>query len=263
MGKRRIWELDYLRGFAIIMMIFDHLMYDLRNIDSYFGNYYAVNNSVFEWLNNLAELYWGSELRFYGHLFFVSLFLIISGISFTFSKSNLSRSLKMLIVAVLISIITLILQELTGMRMFIIFGVIHMYAFCTFITYLFRRIWDNDIFIMTIATAAIIYGISFEFWSLNYVAGITFENIWGIIIGFNSYGADSFGIIPYVGIIMIGTVIGNQFYKNRVSLLPNVKLSEKNVVLFTGKHSLIIFLTHQLFLFALIFLIGYIFGYTL
>ena len=245
------------------MMIFDHLMYDLRNIDSYFENFNEVNNSVFEWLNNLAELYWASELRFFGHLFFVSLFLVISGISFTFSKSNLSRSLKMLIVAVLISVVTLILQELTGMRMFIIFGVIHMYAFCTFITYLFRKIWDNDIFIMAIATAAIIYGISFEFWHLNYVASVSFENIWRIIIGFNSYGADSFGIIPYVGIIMIGTVIGNQFYKNRVSLLPHVKLSKKNLVTFTGKHSLIIFLTHQLVLFPLIFLIGFIFGYRM
>ncbi len=263
MKKTRIWELDFLRGFAIIMMIFDHLNYDFRNIDSYFSNFNEVNNTVFNWLNNTAVLYWSSELRFFGHIFFVALFLLISGISFTFSKSNLSRSLKLLIVAGLITGITALLQEVTGMRVFIIFGIIHMYGFATLITYLFRKLWNNDIFIFTVGSLIIIWGISFEFWQLNYIHALSFEAIPGIILGTKAFGADYFGLVPYTGIIMIGTVIGNVFYKNRVSLIPNAKITEKNIFTFVGRNSLIIFLTHQFVLLGLVYMIGYLFGYRI
>lgn len=263
MKKTRIWELDFLRGFAIVMMIFDHLNYDLRNLDSYFNNFSQINNSVFNWLNNTAVLYWGSELRFFGHIFFVALFLLISGISFTFSKSNLSRSIKLLIVAGLITGVTALLQEMLDIRMFIIFGIIHMYGFAILITYLFRKLWNNDIFIFTVGAIIIIWGISFDFWQLRYIPTLTWAAMPGVILGTNAFGADYFGLVPYTGIIMIGTVIGNVFYKNKVSLLPNAKITEKNVFTFVGRNSLIIFLTHQFVLFGLVFIIGYLFGYRM
>ncbi|MFH0993386.1 MAG: heparan-alpha-glucosaminide N-acetyltransferase domain-containing protein, partial [bacterium] len=31
-GSNRIWEIDFLRGFSIIMMVWDHLMYDLKSV---------------------------------------------------------------------------------------------------------------------------------------------------------------------------------------------------------------------------------------
>jgi uncharacterized membrane protein len=263
MKKTRIWELDFLRGFAIVMMIFDHLNYDLRNLDNYFNNFSDVNNSAFNWLNNIANLYWGSELRFFGHIFFVALFLLISGISFTFSKSNLSRGIKLLVVAGLITGITAIIENITGIRMFIVFGIIHMYAFATLITYLFRKIWNNDIFIFTIGALIILYGISFQFWELHYTSTLELADIPGLILGTTAFGADYFGLVPYTGIIMIGTVIGNLFYKNKVTLMPNAKVTDKNVFTFVGRHSVIIFLTHQFVLFGLVFIIGYLFGYRM
>ncbi len=263
MKKTRIWELDFARGFAIIMMIFDHIMYDLKNLSSYFENFYEVNNSTFEWLKDFGKLYWNSELRFIGHFFFVALFLIVSGISFTFSKSNLNRSNKLMIVAVLISLVTFAIEYFTKVQVFIIFGVIHMYAFSTFLTYLFRKVWNNDIFIFTIGAAILILGFSSEFWQLHYISKITWDSIPGIIIGTKAFGADYFGLVPYLGIIMIGTVIGNLFYKNKVSLYPKVKLSEKNIFIFAGRKSLIIFLTHQFILMGLLVVIGYLFGYRM
>ena len=263
MKRKRIWELDFLRGFAIIMMVFDHLMYDLGHLDNYYTNFREVDLGVFNWLNELAELYWISGLRSVGHMFFVSLFLIISGISYTFSMSNLSRSLKMLIVAVLISVVTFLVQYFTGIRTFIIFGVIHMYALSTFLTYVFRKIWNNEIFILTIGMTIIFLGLIIRFWELHYIGSITLANIPGIIIGTKAYGADYFGIIPYLGIIMVGTVIGNAYYKNKVSLIPQAKITEKNIFVRAGKYSLHIFLLHQLVLFGIIFLVGLIFGYRM
>lgn len=97
-NKKRIWELDFLRGLAIIMMVFDHIMYDFAYLPGYFSNFYDVNHPLFNWLNDFARLYWNSTLRFFGREFFVLLFLLISGISFTFSKDNFKRGGKMLAV---------------------------------------------------------------------------------------------------------------------------------------------------------------------
>lgn len=263
MSRKRIWELDFFRGFAIIMMVFDHLMYDLGHLDNYFSNFNQVDHSAFNWLNDLAELYWVSELRVFGHFLFVSLFLIISGISFTFSKSNLSRSIKLMIVAILISVVTWIVEELTGMNVFIIFGVIHMYAFSTLITYLLRKLWNNDMFVLTLGVGIILLGIIMEFWNLRYIPSLNFADIPGILLGTKAYGADYFSLVPYLGVIMIGTVIGNTFYKNKVTLFPSAKVTDKNICVQAGKYSLWIFLLHQLVLFAIIFMIASIFGYSL
>lgn len=261
MKRTRIWELDFLRGFAIIMMIFDHLMYDFRNLDSFFSNFHQVDLSVFNFLNDLAKLYWHSELRFFGHFFFVSVFLIVSGISYTFSSSNLKRSIKLMIVALLITLVTGIIQWTTDLRMLIVFGIIHMFGVTIFLTYLVRKIWNNEIFVLTLGMIVLLLGIVIEFWDLNYIQNVSFTDLPGLVIGTKAFGADYFGIIPYWGMIMIGTVIGNVFYRHKMSLLPKVKYSEKNIVLFAGRKSLIIFLTHQLVLLGIIFALGLIFGY--
>ena len=76
MKRKRVWELDFARGFAIIMMIWDHLMFDLKDMDYYFKNFDELNRSGFLWVNQFAETYWNSTVRFYGHFFFVSVFFV-------------------------------------------------------------------------------------------------------------------------------------------------------------------------------------------
>lgn len=261
--KKRIWELDFLRGFAIIMMVFDHMMYDLMSMGGYFNNFYAVNNPAFNWLREIAINYWIWDVRTFFHYLFISIFLLVSGISFTFSRNNILRGAKFLIVALLISAVTLVIQLTTGMEIFILIGVIHMFALTTLITFAIRKIWNNDIFILALAFIIIGLGISFKFWDVHFTSVLNWQILPRIIYGSQGYGADYFGLVPYLGILMLGTVIGNVFYKNRVSLLPSTKISEKNLFIFAGKKSLIIFLTHQFVLFGLLYIVGLIFGYRM
>lgn len=265
MKNKRIWELDFLRGFAIIMMVFDHLMYDLGHLDNYFGNFYSVDLGFFNWINELAEMYWTSGLRFVGHYFFIGIFLLVSGISFTFSRNNLSRSLKMLIVAVGITLVTWLVQVITNMHFIIVMGVIHMYAISTFLTYLIRKVVKSDLVVMLIGLAIIIIGIELRFWDFTgkYITNFTIADYPALFIGTKAYGVDYFSVIPYAGVIMIGTVIGNKLYANRVSLLPQAKVSNKNIAILAGKYSIHVFLLHQIVLFLFIFVVGFIFGYRL
>jgi len=252
--KKRIWELDFLRGFAIIMMVFDHLMYDFAILPTLFGNFYNVNNSVFNFLKDLGVDYWSSGLRFYGHLFFVSLFLIVSGISYTFSKSNLSRGLKLLSVALAITVVTIVLENFMTNAL-IIFGIIHLYAFSILIIYLLRKFVKNEMILLVIAFIIIGVGFIFKFYDLEYLSSFRVQDLPEIILGINAFGADYFGLFPYMGIILLGTVLGNTFYQAKTSLIPGVKMSDKNIFQIAGRKSLLIIL------FALIYLVGYIFGY--
>ncbi|PKL00766.1 MAG: hypothetical protein CVV56_04675 [Tenericutes bacterium HGW-Tenericutes-1] len=259
---KRIWELDFLRGFSIIMMVWDHLMYDLKSLPYWFSNYHQVNNPIIENWVEFAQSYWSSTLREYGHWVFVAIFLLVSGISFTFSRSNLSRGLKLLLVAVIISVITMTLESVTGLAIGIFFGIIHMFAVGTLFIYYLRKLWDNNIFILLIGLIIVGLGVVIQWDRVSYYNTVTLSNFWEIIIGLKGYGADFFGVIPYVGVIMIGTVMGKVFYTNRVSLLPAWDKKWNRPFTFAGQKSLIIFVTHQVILAGIIFIVGYFLGYS-
>ncbi|MDD3865404.1 MAG: heparan-alpha-glucosaminide N-acetyltransferase domain-containing protein [Candidatus Izemoplasmatales bacterium] len=260
-SKNRVWELDFLRGFAIIMMVFDHLLYDLASMPAWFSNYTAINNEAMQSVVRFGQDYWASGLRGIGHHVFIAIFLLVSGISFTFSRSNWKRGVKFLAVALAISGTTILIEAISNLNIGIYFGIIHMFASSILIIALLRKIWNNDIFILILGASVIILGLSFEYYHLASLEELSIANFWELIVGTKSYGADSFGIVPYVGIIMLGTVIGNVFYKNRVSLLPQLDGKWHGVFSFTGRHSFLIFLLHQIVIFGLVILLGTILGY--
>jgi uncharacterized membrane protein len=260
MVKKRIWELDFLRGLAIIMMVFDHFMFDLANLRGYFSNFYQVDNEVFNWLRETAILYWGSTLRFFGREFFVLLFLLISGISFTFSKNNYRRGLKLLVVALIITLVTYLADMFLGFNVLIVFGVIHMFAVNILITALLRKLIRSEWVILFIGMFILTMSFIFGLFNTSYVS-LSWSSLPRIIIGLNVYGADHFGIFPYLGILLIGTVIGKTFYSNRQSLLPHIQLSNRNLFMVTGRYSLYVYVIHQPVVLVIVLGIAYIFGY--
>ena len=115
--------------------------------------------------------------------------------------------------------------------------------------------------LLVISFVIIGVGFIFKFYDLEYLSSFRVQDLPKIILGINAFGADYFGLFPYMGIILLGTVLGNTFYQAKTSLIPGVKMSDKNIFQIAGRKSLLIFVTHQFILFALIYLVGYIFGY--
>jgi uncharacterized membrane protein len=261
-GETRIWEIDFLRGFSIIMMVWDHLMYDLKSMPSWFADFNEVNRPVIEWIVGFAGDYWYGDLRAMFHYVFVGIFLVVSGISFTFSHSNLARSLKFLVFAAMISAVTFTVDHLFDLGISVFFGIIHMFALGTFLTWLLRKIWNNDIFMFVVGTAVIVLGFIYCWGSaVTVYLDVTWDNFLSIIIGTGAFGADDFGLMPFAGVIMIGTVIGNRLYKTKKSLLPALDGKWNRPVNFAGRHTLFIVVTHQIILSGLVFLIGFLAGY--
>ena len=122
-GRRsRIWELDFLRGICVLLMVFDHTMYDIA---LQFGNtWYAATDS--EFLRELilrAREYWHSDLRYTVQDIVVWLFALLCGISCSFSKNNFKRGVEVALFAGIITVVTTLIETP------ITFGILHMFAF--------------------------------------------------------------------------------------------------------------------------------------
>ena len=129
--KKRIWEIDLIRGICVLLMIFDHTMFDVR----YFGNVWHNND-----MRNAGFSYWTGDLRGFVWPIVVFLFIFISGISSTFSKSNFTRALQTLTFAYVISAVTSFVPNL-----YIRFGVLHALGFSMLI-YAVLDFFDKSIY---------------------------------------------------------------------------------------------------------------------
>lgn len=261
MRTKRIWELDFLRGFAIIMMVFDHLMYDLKSLPAWFSNYTFVANQTVRDVVSFAYRYWNGQLRADFHYVFVAVFLVVSGISHQFSRSNVKRGLKFLLFAGILSASTLFAEHVFGLQIGIVFGILHMFALATILTALLRLVVKQPVILLAIGIGIVTLGLMWDFTNLGYVNELTLESFLLVVLGQKGYGADSFGLVPYMGVILIGTVLGDLFYKPRLSLLPKLDGKWNGVFTWSGRNSLWILLFHQPILVALLFGIGYLLGY--
>ena len=99
--NKRIHELDLFRGILILLVLFDHLM-----------NYFA-SASYFGVLNSIGSFYWNNPARFFIQKFVaLPAFVLLSGISCSFSKNNWTRAAKGLLLWGVIAAITNVLYAI-------------------------------------------------------------------------------------------------------------------------------------------------------
>lgn len=98
--KKRIIELDILKGIAALMMVFDHLCFDLGFV---FRNIYK-NKLLINICNFCFKYELSINKKIINTIFCVWIFVFVAGITSTLSKSNLKRSLKFLIAALALSL---------------------------------------------------------------------------------------------------------------------------------------------------------------
>ena len=242
--ENRIWELDFIRGFCICLMIMDHTLYDLAYVfrERWFpdgasgGILYALcefaHSWYFPWV--VRDFFWCTT---------VFCFIFICGISCSFSRSNLKRGLKLAGVAIALSIFTYGADYFSGQndQFTIRFGVLHMLAACILLYCLLRPLSAKWRFV--IAFAAIAPGLVFSFRPMA-----TDVQFFALFVhttsGFRS--ADYFPLLPWLGYFLLGTLVGPALYKNRTSLFKTrVRDHACRPILFVGRHSLFFYLFHQ------------------
>lgn len=242
--KTRFWEIDTLRGIAVILMIIFHFLYDLN----YF-HYVSIS------------LYTGFFLIFV--YFIATLFLLLVGISLTISYSKVQktstinkirwkfarRGIFIFSLGLLITLVTWIYLP----KGFILFGVLHCIGISILFAYPFIR-YTIQPFLLGILF--IVIGI--------FIKPLTFDFPWLLWLGFtpyNFYTVDYFPLLPWFGVVLIGISLGNIFYKNGIRKFSLRDKTYKKIVkfiTFLGRHSLIIYLLHQVILIGIFTLISFL-----
>ena len=248
LAKDRAWELDFLRGIALIMMLFMHTSWDFR---------YEFGVDIFSYLE--ADWFWS-----FVHPVIVVLFVGVSGICSTFSRSNVKRGLKILAATLVLNIGTLIIYKVTGIPCLIIFNVLSVLTCGIFLYALIAFIEKKtnakpnvaNVIMGLIGLYIVIVGCN-----IHYMDNAS-DSLFFLPVGFDIAGtppmADYMPLFPWLGVFLLGCVIGRTCYKDKKTLFAGkgkVMSAVARPVEFIGRHSLIIYLAHQPVIYALLFVI--------
>ncbi len=268
--KRRIWELDFFRGLAILLVLVDHTMYDFTYVYTAWAN---SGVAFLEFLNKYGNLYMDSQIRFFWRPAFLFVFFCTSGLCTAFSRDNFLRGVKLVCVAIMVSIITFIAQKVSGEEFFILFGVLHCLAIIIIvyslisklITLLGRLIYKwrkkeyNEKVIKYIESAVcfILAGV-FLFINIKFNVSLndvdssfdtlqTESKILGMFFFVaNWWTADYFPLFPFIAFFFFGAALTPILYPNKKSLLPFLDGKWNKFFTVPGRYSLIIYLTGQI-----------------
>jgi uncharacterized membrane protein len=244
MHRSRFWEIDALRGFAIVQMIFFHFVWDLR-----FFNLIEANIFQGPWQ-------WFARTIATQFIFLAGVSLTLSYAreqqkdhSYQFSKYFL-RGLKVFGWGLVITAGTYFFIG----RGFVIFGILHLIGFAIILGGLFLPVnkW------LTLLVGLVIIGLGL------YLEPVVVDYPWLIWLGLKQRGlsmVDYYPAAPWAGLALVGIFAGFSLYPGgRSRLAPPAAWAAQPLVRglrFLGRHSLLIYLIHQPILIGLILALGF------
>ncbi len=242
----RIHEIDFLRGILIFLVVFDHLMWCIK--------FYVIHNEP-----GFLTWYWSSELRFVVRQAVLMLFLFTCGVSCHFSRNNKKRGLMLLAVALLITLATHILQLTPWFanRVVVIdFNILGVIAISILLYVLCEKMSSKGLLYITGVLMVFYFFIIVSTRNASYEYN-PFLSI--LYLPFNpikeGYVGDYLPLFPYVIFLFFGVIFARKFYPTRRSIVPHKGNWEKPIC-FIGRHTLIIYLVHELVLTGLFMLIS-------
>lgn len=250
--KDRIWELDFIRGLCVLLMIFDHFCYDLI---SYADQWYmATDKEIFYSIYNMAYTYYFKlDLRQFVEPLVVYIFCALCGISCSFSKSNPKRCIELAICSILISIVT------NAIGAPINFGIFHCLTIAIMLWCIINFICKKDstktAFLCGIVGVAIlvINYVCCQIYELNPTA-FTDSSKYYYVGEFmrannNWVNYDDQPIFPLCGYMLLGAAFGPMIYMKKKSLIPILgKYDWYAPINFWGKIAMWVYIFHQILL---------------
>lgn len=243
--EQRFWEVDALRGCAIVFMIIYHTFYDLDLL----GNFsFAVNQGKL-WIIGRSS---------------AVLFIYTAGIALSLSYSRyrlkhpenrnlwhkyVKRGIRIFLWGSLITLVSWFAYP----SMPIIFGILHFLGISIIIAYpLIEKKHAN----LIIAAVVIAIGL--------YLKTIHVPNDWFLWLGVHSTSfqtLDYFPLLPWFGLVLIGIATSNHLYpayERRFNIPDMTGLAPVRLLTAMGKNSLAMYLLHQPAIILILYLLGLI-----
>ncbi len=227
--RGRYWEIDTVRGIAIVMMVLFHILFDL----SYFGiPLVDVHSGFWRWFAlSTASTF----------VFLVGLSL---SISYARNSTKLDRNALMTKyfrrgagIFLLGMVITLATWLMIGEGM-IIFGILHLIGLSIMLAPFFLRLGCANLMV-GIGVVLIGTGLS-AFEGPLWLAWMGLHPSW-------FYSLDYEPLFPWFGLVLIGIAVGSMLYPGgkRLFDIPEIRVPPVGVLAAMGRHSLVIYVLHQ------------------
>jgi uncharacterized membrane protein len=249
--KSRIEIIDGVRGIAIIAMVIFHALYDIKYI-------FLINFSIFG--IDIFNIFEPLEPVFAG------IFILLSGISSRLSHSNLKRGLQLAVVAILLTVGTMIYSYATNDDQSIYFGILHFLSAAIIIFALLKTLLDKIPAYVSLPLWSVLFFVTYNIWQANFVgiSGLFEFHIpeyirnTGLLFPIGIYSetfksADNFPLLPWIFIFLIGTVLG--VYVKQRRLPEKFYTTKMPFFAFAGRYTLLIYIIHQPIVYGIIFLI--------
>lgn len=228
----RFWEIDSLRGVAIILMIIYHFLFDLNFLNIINFNLHSTAMRIF--LYPIGTIFLG---------------LVGVSLSLSHSKAQqrqlsqhqiiskyIKRGLTIFTLGLLITLITWMYLP----QEFVVFGVLHCIGLSIILAIPLLRL---RILNLILGALLIPLGVLLQ--------TMTFKTPWLFWLGFTSssfYSLDYFPLLPWFGVITLGIYLGNTLYPHHQRKIQIPDLSQNSItkiLCFLGRNSLIIYFLHQ------------------
>lgn len=238
-GRGRIHLLDELRGFAVLCMVCYHGFYTAGYL---FGS--AAGIYFFRY-------FMGAEPYFAG------LFMFLSGIACNLSRSNLKRGLRLLALAMGVTLVTAVFLPEDR----IAFGILHFLAVCMILTGLCKPALDGKAFSWwPVLVCAALYLLTRRVdagclgpgaplaWKLP---AALYATDWLAPLGFHTasfVSADYFPLLPWIFVYAAGVWVGKLAAAGKFPAFtcrPQVPQ-----LAWVGRHALVVYLVHQPVIYA-------------
>jgi len=240
----RYWEIDALRGVAIIWMMLFHLSWDLV----FFGlSRVQMGRGPWPWFSRIIA----------------TMFLSLSGISMVIVdnrpgarrafRRTLLRGGKVFGFGLVITLATFLFVP----SEFVVFGILHLIGFSIVAAYPFlprKRRWIS----LIAGVVAITVGSD-----INRRIAL---GPWLIPLGVNQIGrgmVDWYPILPWFGVVLTAIFLGHALYpagKRRFEIPDWSRVPMLRQIAFLGKHSLLIYLVHQPVLIGILYGVTWVMG---
>ncbi|MDR2090373.1 MAG: DUF1624 domain-containing protein [Clostridiales bacterium] len=274
--KDRAFELDFVRGLCISLMMLEHFLVAACLVFwDFWWDYIPRDGIIFKLLSIGDKIYlspWKETLRGY----VIAVFFIVAGLSAAFSRKKYNGLLKTSLFAGGLTLVTFIVSEITGSDQFLVtHGVFHIFAVC----YLFYFITVSAVKDKFIRSAIFLTGGTFFIllhvwtengllvWNDSFISALFVDKIY-----FISW-MDNVFIIPWAGFFLLGAAASPLLYPHKTSLLPrlnaelNAPLKLKNILLkavvkpinFIGRHPVFFYAFNIIASILLLILFGVIF----
>lgn len=231
--KIRYYLVDALRGFTLLVMIGYHLSYDVFILyDRYPG-----------WLSNPLGFLWQQYICI--------TFILICGLSASFSRSNLKRGILLNGCGLLVTVVTKIFSP----EAVVYFGVLNLLGCSLLLLIPIKKwihqdnwkIWGGLFFLFFLLTRNINEGfLGLEAVPMLFLPEGMYQHGWMIPLGFPTagfYSSDYFSIFPWFFLFMVGYC--SSYWLKESETLQRLLAKRVPLLTWLGQHSLLIYLLHQ------------------